>query len=138
MTPTQVGDIANAEVVAALLKRGETVLLPVGDGLRYDVGVERDRGLIRVQSKSGVLKNGSIVFRTNSTRLVSNGVKRETYKGQADYFGVYCAEADEVYLVPVHECGNQSGALRLKPPRNGQAKGVRWARDYRADVARFG
>jgi hypothetical protein len=47
-----------------------------------------------------------------------------------DNQAAYCPELDAVYLVPVEECGAIGGRLRVDPPRNGQTRGVRWARAY--------
>ena len=43
------GDIAEYRVVAELLERGHTVLMPCGDRLPYDVGIDVDGRLVRVQ-----------------------------------------------------------------------------------------
>ena len=48
----------------------------------------------------------------------------------ANNIAVYSPELDQVFLVPVDEAPARGGHLRLTPTRNGQAKGVRWARDY--------
>lgn len=42
----------------------------------------------------------------------------------------YCPDTDRIYAVPVADAANTLGTLRVDPPRNGQAKGVRWAVDY--------
>lgn len=55
---------------------------------------------------------------------------KRDYRGQADYFGVYRAETDGVYLVPVEDVGTRKGFLRITGTMNGQAKKVRWARDF--------
>lgn len=52
------------------------------------------------------------------------------YRGQADYFGIYCPETSGVYLVPVDEIGLRQGNLRIASPKNGQQKNIRWAREY--------
>ena len=36
----------------------------------------------------------------------------------------------QVYLVPVADAPSRGCYLRLSSPRNGQAKGIRWADDY--------
>lgn len=56
---------------------------------------------------------------------------RQDYRGDADYFGVYCSENDEVYLVPVADVPVGISYLRLLPTSNNQQAGTRWARDYR-------
>jgi len=71
-----------------------------------------------------------IWFRTCS---FTNKVHRD-YRGEVDIIAVYSPELDQVFLVPVDEAPARGGHLRLTPTRNGQAKGVRWARDYLLDA----
>ncbi len=60
------------------------------------------------------------------------GKKRDWrhYRGQCDYFAVYCEELDKVYLILVDDVGMTSANLRLEPTKNNQTKNVRWAKDY--------
>lgn len=50
--------------------------------------------------------------------------------GEADLFLVYCPETERVYAVTVDEAASSEGMLRVAPPANGQAKGIRWAADH--------
>ncbi|MPZ88157.1 MAG: hypothetical protein GEU81_08800 [Nitriliruptorales bacterium] len=59
-----------------------------------------------------------------------DGDAQRDYKGEVDYFGVYCHERREVYLVPIDDVPGKAAMLRLAPPRNGQVKGIRWAQEY--------
>jgi len=43
---------------------------------------------------------------------------------------VYCPDTDAVYLVPITDVPDRGACLRVKPTKNNQAKGVRWAKDY--------
>ena len=43
---------------------------------------------------------------------------------------VYCEGTGRVYRVPAEETGSKTCALRVESPRNHQAVGVRWTRDY--------
>lgn len=43
------GDSAEYRVVAELLERGHTVLMPCGDRLPYDIGIDVGGKLVRVQ-----------------------------------------------------------------------------------------
>jgi hypothetical protein len=52
------------------------------------------------------------------------------YTTDADYFGVYCPQTHEVYLVPVSDVPEGSANLRIDAPMNNQAKGIRWAKSY--------
>lgn len=52
------------------------------------------------------------------------------YREDVDFFGVYCHDRGEVYLVPVMDVPLRGAHLRLEPARNGQQSGVRWASQY--------
>ncbi len=122
-----IGDTCEAMVLAAALKAGRIVLLPFGHRLRYDLVLEDASGkFLRVQCKSARLVNGAIRFNTSSVHKKSNGqVLRRDYTGEADYFGVYCAETGKVYLVPVGEVPKGIAYLRFSPARSGRQKGTR-------------
>lgn len=126
MTPSQVGDRAEAAILAALVAAGQQVLIPFGQH-RYDLAYLEDGGLVRVQCKSGVFRKGAVIFRTHS---VWRGAAYD-YRDDADVFGVYCHDLDEIFLVPVEEAPNSVAHLRLDPPRNAQKAGLRWAERYR-------
>jgi hypothetical protein len=127
LTPSQVGARAERAVSFALAAAGKRVYLPlfVPDS-RVDLLFEDEDGLHRVQCKTSQVKKGAIFFRTCS----NTGNIPKAYAGEADLFGVYSPELDQVFLVPVAEAPVRGCHLRLSPTRNGQAKGIRWARDY--------
>jgi hypothetical protein len=115
MTPSQIGERAEAAVLAALVAAGRQVLLPFGGQRRYDLAYEEEGRLIRVQCKSGRERKGAIVFRTHS---VGRGPPLN-YRQDADVFGVYCHDRREVYLVPVSDVPQSGAHLRLSHARNG-------------------
>jgi hypothetical protein len=126
-----VGDRTEAIVVAALIRRGYRVLRPVSANQRYDLVLDLGGEFLRVQCKTGRLRNGAIVFSTRSCRSNRNGTYVRSYTDQADVFVVHCPELDRIYAVPVGASGVLSEAsLRVKPPANGQTKGIRWAADH--------
>ncbi len=127
LTPSEIGARAEAAVATALVQAGKDVLLPVyGAHRRYDLVFEDPRGFHRVQCKTGRWLGEVIYFRASSN---TNNLP-ESYRGQIDFFGVYCHERQAVYLVPVDHVPDVAAHLRLSPPRNGQSKGIRWASDY--------
>jgi hypothetical protein len=130
-----VGDVSQAHVLARLIEHGKEILVPWGENQRYDLVIDGFGHFVRVQVKTGRLRKGSIVFNTCSLSYhhpSNQGTKqyRHDYRGDADLFGVYCPETRGLYLVPVHEAGKRSCALRVDPPHNNQSKKIRWARDY--------
>jgi hypothetical protein len=111
------------------------VLVPFSENQRYDLVIDEGDELIRVQCKTGRLRQGAVRFATCSMRYHhpnNQGTRnyRHSYEGQADLFGIYCPEIDSVYLVPVASVGKVMGYLRVHPTKNNQTKKVRWAHDY--------
>jgi PD-(D/E)XK endonuclease len=133
--PKAIGDASTAMVLARLVQAGKLVLLPFSENQRYDLLIEEPDQFVRVQCKTGRLRNGSIVFNTCSVDYHhpdKGGASdyRHHYRGQADLFGVYCPDLDSVYLVPVDSVGKRACSLRVDMPRNNQVKKVRWAKIY--------
>lgn len=128
----QKGDVTEAVVLAELTKRGFVVLLPFGDNQSYDLVVDLNSTFIRIQCKTGWLKSGSIAFKTVSTLPRSNGQQHvhRSYDGKADVFAIFCPQTDDVYIVPIDSAAKNTGNLRIQPTKNGQAKGVVWAKDF--------
>ena len=128
-SPKVIGELSEVEVFCALHRAGLGVLTPpFSDNLRYDCIVDDGERLSRVQVKTGRLEGGCIEF--NACRTYWHRRASYTYRGQIDFFGVWCGDLGRVYLVPVLECGVSLARLRVEPPRNGQRRGVRWASDY--------
>ena len=127
MNPSEIGERTEIKVIGALVHAGVSVVVPFGPYHRYDLAFEYEERLVKVQCKTGREKNGVIGFwACNSTRAG----KRRDYRGDADLFGVYCPERDEVYLVPVADSPTRFAHLRVEPPRNNQKAGIREAARY--------
>jgi hypothetical protein len=133
--PNLIGAISQAKVIAGLVEAGKSVLIPCVNVLPYDFVIVEGGQFSRVQCKTGRLLRGAIYFRPHRLRAA----KRETgwerriqdYRGEVDFFGVYCPENNGVYLIPIAVVGgNRVCSLRLAPPRNNQSKRIRWAKDY--------
>jgi hypothetical protein len=128
--PVDVGTRTEATILSELVRRGYQVLLPFGQNQRYDLVLEIDGSFMRVQCKTGRLRNGCIEFNTRSTRVNTKRTVQRDYKGQVELFMVHCLETNGIYAVPVDEASRHHGTLRIDPTANGQDKRVRWARDY--------
>ncbi len=129
MTPSEVGERAEAAVVAALVHNGRSVYLPFGASGRCDLIYEQGKRLYRMQVKNGVLRNNAVRFATCST---TNDERRD-YRNDVDVLGVYCDELACVFVVPVDAVPRSFGLLRVGPPRNNQQRGIRWAEQFRLE-----
>ena len=132
----EIGGISVAGVSLALKLAKKKILLPPDDNLRFDLAIyESGTQIKRVQCKTGHLINGAVVFRSCSNKYHYRAVSgvnygRRGYKGDAEYFGVYCLETGKSYLVPVDDVGDSAVSLRIEPTKNNQISRVRWAKDY--------
>lgn len=125
-----VGERTEAIILAELVKRGLRVLVPFGTNHRYDLALDMGDGFVRVQCKTGRLRNGAVCFKTASTRANTLRAFTRAYDGEADLFLVYCPDTERVYAVSVDEAASSEGKLRVAPTANGQAKRIRWASDH--------
>jgi hypothetical protein len=101
--PVDVGQRTEAIVLAELVKRGHTVLVPFGTNHRYDFVLDTPDGFLRVQCKTGRLRRGVIRFSTVSVRSNTKQAFVRSYHGEADVFLVYCPETDRVYALDIEE-----------------------------------
>jgi hypothetical protein len=128
---TAQGDITELQVATALVRQGRKLLRPLSSAMRYDLLIDQEDGTFtRVQCKTGILRNGCVVFRLYS--VSGHNTRTNRYFGQVDAYGVFCPGTGTVYLIPVAELG-QCGtiaSLRVLPARNGQRIGVRPAQSF--------
>lgn len=130
----KVGNRSEACLLAALSRRYDRLLLPFGDGSRYDIVADCPvEGFVRIQCKTGRLLKGAVVFSTASTygHHRQEGNPRRVYVGEIDYFAVWCEALAKGCLVPIGSApGKSTQSLRVQQPRNNQMAGIMWARDY--------
>lgn len=123
------GDASVAAVMSALLRCDYPVLLPFGDGQRYDLVFQRGDTFLSVQVKTGRRRGGSLAWNACSLHYHTGGSRRD-YRGDVDYFGVHDATTGKSYLVPVDHVGKSLGTLRVDPLRKGGHSNGLDADDY--------
>ena len=116
----------------ALHESGCQVSIPFGENTRYDLVLDDGARLLRLQCKTGRMRFGAVEFATASSYAHHPNEKptQRHYRGQIDGFAVYCRETGGVYLIPIEDLPLDRAYLRVREPRNGQRKRVRFARDY--------
>jgi hypothetical protein len=132
LTPSQKGAVAEAAITAAVIELGLTVLRPLCEGRRYDLVIDLEPRLLRVQCKLARWAKGVLGVRLVSSRLTTSGYRRATYSAdEVDAVAVHAAELRTNYLLPIADvCGRTSIHLRIDQARNGQLDGIKWAHDY--------
>ena len=130
---TEIGNVTEGAVLSALMKSGRVVLVPFGSQSGYDIVFEEKGKFFRVQCKTGRLSSrGAIIF--NLYTVVKDAetgkYQNRSYANEIDFFGVYYPGNQKVYLIPNQGIGDTICSLRVEAAKNGQTKGVKWAKDY--------
>jgi hypothetical protein len=133
MNTKNIGELSNISIIRELIKRGIKVSLPIGDNYRYDLLMDMNNKIYRVQCKTGKLYKGSIVFNTCSTYILKGNRIKKHYNGEIEFFAVYFPDNEKVYLVKESNAPKSSGNLRLIPPKIRQ-KQIKMAENYELDT----
>jgi len=123
------GNLTELQCLAAFVEHGCAVSIPYGDNSKYDFIADINGQLLKIQVKTSSMKTeGSIKFSCRSTHVNCKGTTSERYTSKdIDFFATYWN--NQCYLVPVNECSVEK-TLRFVPPKNGQIKGITFAKDY--------
>jgi hypothetical protein len=131
--PKAVGDQTTLAAMLALQDVGFIVSVPFGENARYDLVIDDEARLGRVQCKTGRLRDGAVQFKVCSSYAhhANPASAARDYLGQIEYFAVYCPDTSGVYVVPIDDVPLRWEArLRVAASRNGQERRVRHAADY--------
>jgi hypothetical protein len=127
----KIGDISESKVLSRFLELGYTVLLPWGNGERYDLVIEREGKFLRIQVKTGRIYHKTGIIRCPMYNINGSSRQRMRYdSSEIDYFAIYCPDNDKTYLVDVREKSSSEIHLRFTPPKNNQRDGINWAKDF--------
>lgn len=124
------GEITEQLVAIEFLKLGVLVSKPLVQSSRYDFIVDINHKLYKIQVKTGSLKEDAYIeFATSTSHTNTKGTLNLQYSSDdIDYFATIYE--GQCYLVPVDLCGKRSQRLRIVPTKNGQVKGITFAKDY--------
>jgi prevent-host-death family protein len=134
LTSNDKGNIAEAAFTFHATRCGIPVLRPQYEHGPYDLVLEIDDALLRVQIKWGAYHaDGEIVcVRVGRSRHTPRGyVTRKYTADEVDAVGVYCRDLDRCYLIPMEVAAEKYMLhLRLGPAKNAQRAALNWAADY--------
>lgn len=125
-----IGEITEQQVALEFLKLGYLVSKPLVQSSRYDFIVDINHNLYKIQVKTGSLKEDSYIeFATSTSHTNTKGTLNLSYSSDdVDFFATMYN--GECYLVPFDVCAKRSQRLRIIPTKNGQVKGITFAKDY--------
>ena len=124
-----VGDETEAKIILEVIAHGLSVSLPFGDNDKYDVVIDDQGHLYRVQCKTAWrTKMGTIRFNTHS-QTTRNGEYHETsYVGKIDAFLVRFPETETLYWIDIDGASERKMDLRLTETIDHPA--INWAEEY--------
>lgn len=106
---------------------GYNVSIPLGEDCRYDMIIDIDNILLRIQVKHPSVTETGITISTKSTQSNNNENKTLYYnKEQIDYFATYYN--NQCYLIKVEECSSSKTLAfnKIHPSQN-------YIKDYEAE-----
>ena len=116
-------DIAESAVVTALLKRGFRVLKPIGDRLPYDLALDVNGELLRLQVKSAWYYNGSYTVDTRRTKTNRRFMVRSRYdENDFDFAIVYIERLETFYVIPISKFSTYKSGISLVETKKRQRK----------------
>ena len=133
MSTNQKGAIAESAVVHRARALGIDVYLPFLMVGRCDMIFGWPSCHVeRIQCKWAELRSGVIVVHCYSCWRARDGLRRRNYtREEIDAIAAYCPQTGDCYYLPIDKVEDRyEVTLRVRPPKNNQAKGVNWAADY--------
>lgn len=127
------GDIGVAKVIAEATSQLWNVLLPLSEHQQYDLVLEKDGELKRVQVRyTSINKFGTISVKLRTSWADKNGThNRSREKNDYDILAVYCPGTEKVYFIDAANFNNTAAInLRVSEAKSGQRIGIRMADDY--------
>ncbi len=98
MNTKNIGNIGEHLAIIALLKLDVHVSKPIGDNSRYDLIIEHNGFLFKVQVKSTQsLKEGALEFNLCSTNYVDGSCVKKYYAGEVDFFILVDIKTQQVF-----------------------------------------
>lgn len=127
------GDVNELQCILDFQKRGYYCSIPFSGSCRYDVVVDINNKLYRIQCKSSTFHEEDGTLRMYAIRTTTNTQKTIRYsysEEEVDFF--YTSWNNYGFLIPVNEVSTTK-YLRVKKPKNGIQEGMSIAADYLID-----
>jgi len=97
-------DIAESAVKTELLRKGFSVLQPVGDRLPYDLALDLNGGFLRLQVKSAWFDKRAECYVVDARRTKTNRrrmLRKRYCANDFDFAIIYLADINVFYVMPV-------------------------------------
>ena len=126
------GDLGVLKAQVDLFEQGFTICVPLTEHSPFDLVAYRNGEFTRVQVKYRALDStGALQVRFATCWADRNGTHTVPIdKNEVDLYCVYCPDTDQCYYLDPRKF-DSNASLRVKAPKNGQAKRVNFAADFR-------
>lgn len=128
-----IGEITEQQVAVEFLKQGISISKPLVQSSRYDFIADINGKLYKIQVKTGTFKEDSYLeFATSTSHTNTKGTINISYSADdVDFFATIYE--NQCYLIPYNLCGKRTQRLRFVPTKNGQTKGILFAKDFKLE-----
>lgn len=119
------GDIAEQAAILEILKRGWGVMVPIGDRLPYDLVIDLEGQLKKIQVKSAWWdeKKQNYVVDNRRTQTNRRVMKRSSYlPGDFDFALLYIRELSIFYIMPFEIFNGYGSEIHLVEAEKRQRK----------------
>ena len=130
MNSKQLGQLGELKAQYDFIKAGWEVSVPLGDYCSYDFIAIKGQKTLKIQVKTTEIihhTDGVMKFSVNSANYY---VDKIYTKDDCDYFYLYCLENEQGYLWSINGSRVSRIFLRVAAPKNGQTKGINFAKDF--------
>lgn len=125
------GELTEIAVAHAFKANGYKVSVPLGTDCRYDLIVDLDGVLSRVQCKTSVFRPKEMTVEFNccsGSYAGSDG--SSNYNCDVEFIATYNRKVKRVFLVPISIGNIRSCTLRLEGCKLKKDKRAKWAKDF--------
>lgn len=130
LKPKMKGAITELQCATYLMNLGYPVSTPIGDLCQYDLIVDINHKLYKIQCKTGKSDDDTITIECTTNINTRTRLETMSYsKDDVDFFATY--DDGTCYLIPFQE-NKRSFHLRKTQTKNNQTTAIHWASDYEA------
>lgn len=129
------GNIGEIKIASEFIKWGCFVSFPFGDNARYDLVVDINGELKKVQVKYVDVKDADAYkCPCVSSKNHTTNKKLDIYKNDVDFICFYITEIDTCVIFPIKFIGDKKSInLRIDSAKNKQTKGIHFVKDHTFD-----
>lgn len=138
LSTVSIGDIGESVAITSFVKKGCAVSKPLTNNARYDLIVDINNKLYKVQVKTTQnINDNKMKFATRTTNYKEGSWQTNEYTlDEVDLFFLYCVENDwcGLFIPDPAEDIPKSIFIRTEMPKNNQKIGIHMIEDYDFDT----